>query len=125
MTPQDQAVFVEALAETAPGTLCFTAQDGIDALYMMLKENIIPSYIFVELSMPRMDGISFLKEMKRIHALKDIPVVVHTTSKQPETIAEIQAAGARAIYVRGYSHFGVRHMINLYFNDTIVFVHPN
>jgi CheY-like chemotaxis protein len=121
----DQAVFVKALMEVSPATLCLTAPDGVDAMYMMLREDFIPDYIFVELSMPRLDGLNFLRTLKKIKNLKNIPVVIHANSTQEHKLSEIKEAGAKAIYMQRYSHVGVCNLINLYFTDGMIFIHPN
>ena len=78
------------------------AVDGVDGLYMMLKEGIVPDYIFAEMVMPRMDAIGFLKQIRKIELLKDIPVIVHTISPMPHQVIELKEAGAAALYLREY-----------------------
>jgi CheY-like chemotaxis protein len=56
--------------------------DGEDALeYLMSSDNKKPCVILLDLNMPRMNGIDFLKIIKKDDDLKQIPVVVMTTSK--------------------------------------------
>jgi CheY-like chemotaxis protein len=123
--PNEQAIFISALREVSPQTLCFTASDGIDALYMMIEDNLVPDYIFVELNMPGMDGLSFLREIKKIDVLKDIPVIVHTPSPPLQRINQIKEAGAKAIFTSDYTFFSAYNMLNLYLNDTFLVIHSN
>jgi chemotaxis response regulator CheB len=123
--PYDQAVFVNALMDVSPGTLCFTAPDGIVAMHMMLKEDIVPDFIFVELSMPKLNGLDFLREIKKINYLKDIPVFVHASLHERNKLSEIKEAGAKAIYLQRYNHGGICNLIHLYLSDNVLFVHPN
>ena len=44
--------------------------------------NVRPGLILLDLNMPRMNGFEFVAEMKADPALKAIPVVVLTTSKE-------------------------------------------
>jgi len=122
---QKQAVFVEALADVSPQTLCFIAPDGIDGLYMMIREGIVPNYIFVEMVMPQMNALDFLKVIKKIDSLKDIPVIVHAVSPMPHQITEIKDAGATALYLREYDYEGVCGMLNVCVADTIPGFHLN
>jgi len=56
--------------------------NGLDALeYLKDKSNGKPCIIILDLNMPKMSGIEFLKETKADEQLKKIPVVVLTTSK--------------------------------------------
>ena len=56
--------------------------DGEDALeYLRSSDNKRPCVILLDLNMPRMNGIDFLKIIKNDDELKKIPVIVMTTSK--------------------------------------------
>jgi CheY-like chemotaxis protein len=60
----------------------FVAGDGIDAL-QMLRDRIVPGdrrLVLLDLNMPRMNGIEFLRELRGDAALQHTPVVVLTTS---------------------------------------------
>jgi CheY-like chemotaxis protein len=60
----------------------FVANDGLDALEM-LRQGRVPAgrrIVLLDLNMPRMNGIEFLRELRRDPALHLTPVVVLTTS---------------------------------------------
>mgnify|MGYP001816771219 CR=1 FL=1 len=71
--------------------------NGEEALaYLLSAENELPGLVLLDLNMPRMNGIEFLKTVKIHQGLKKIPVVVLTTSKAREDINasfELGAAG--------------------------------
>ena len=59
--------------------------DGEKALtFLKNSENEKPGIILLDLNMPRMNGIEFLKIAKKDESLKKIPVVVLTTSKEDQ-----------------------------------------
>jgi CheY-like chemotaxis protein len=59
--------------------------DGEEALtFLKNAENENPGIILLDLNMPRMNGIEFLKIAKKDDSLKKIPVVVLTTSKEDQ-----------------------------------------
>ena len=63
--------------------------NGEEALrYLKDSTKKRPGLILLDLRMPRMDGIEFLKIIKKGDALRIIPVVVLTTSKEDEDKAE-------------------------------------
>jgi CheY-like chemotaxis protein len=63
--------------------------NGEEALrYLKDGKKKRPGLILLDLRMPRMDGIEFLKVIKKEDALRIIPVVVLTTSKEDEDKAE-------------------------------------
>jgi DNA-binding NarL/FixJ family response regulator len=123
--PGEQAVFLKALNDVSPQTLCFTALDGSDGLYMMLKEGLIPDFIFIEMITPRMDALAFLRQIKKIETLKDIPVVVHALRPKPNEVIAMKEAGAAALYLKDYDYDGICSVLNLYMSDIIPIIHPN
>jgi CheY-like chemotaxis protein len=65
------------------------AHDGIDALEMLRGSNgrsrlPRPFLILLDLNMPRMDGIDFLKELRKDEELKKSTVFIMTTSDADE-----------------------------------------
>ena len=60
----------------------YVATDGLEALDM-LRTNAVPAdrrLILLDLNMPKMSGIEFLRELRADAALSSTPVVVLTTS---------------------------------------------
>ncbi|KAB2890668.1 MAG: response regulator [Desulfobulbaceae bacterium] len=55
-----------------------------------------PSFILLDLNMPRKDGREALQEIKSDPALRRIPVVVFTTSRAEEDIAHTYLSGANS-----------------------------
>ncbi len=61
----------------------FTAYNGIEALEMLRKPSgltLLPDAILLDLNMPKMNGIEFLKALRKDENLKNINVFVMTTS---------------------------------------------
>jgi CheY-like chemotaxis protein len=59
--------------------------NGEEALdYLRNQENDRPCIILLDLNMPRMNGIEFLRIAKAEDRLRNIPVVVLTTSKEEQ-----------------------------------------
>ncbi|CAM2885008.1 response regulator [Flavobacterium frigoris] len=61
----------------------FVAGNGVEALEM-LRGGIVPlpRIIILDINMPKMNGIEFLKEMREDENLKNISVFVMTTSNE-------------------------------------------
>lgn len=77
---EDRTLLKEAIATLVPNAICDEAIDGSDAL-KKLCHPYIPDFIFVDLNMPRLNGFQFLDVIKRDAQLKNIPVIIYTTSK--------------------------------------------
>ena len=56
------------------------AQHGEEALEQLRKADQLPHYIFLDLNMPLMNGKECLAEIKKDEKLKNIPVIIYTTS---------------------------------------------
>lgn len=77
----------------------FHAEDGRRALEM-LRDDTFPAtrrLVLLDLNMPRMNGIEFLKELRADPALRGISVVVLTTSDEERDRVE-----AYSLNVAGY-----------------------
>ena len=77
--PDDQMLFQEALAEADNSITYSFASDGVDAL-AKLDIGPIPDLLFLDVNMPRMNGIECLLEIRKSEKLKNIPVVMYSTS---------------------------------------------
>lgn len=65
------------------------SNDGKEALdYLRNNENKKPGIILLDLNMPKMNGLEFLKVVKADDQLRKIPIVVLTTSDDPHEIEE-------------------------------------
>ncbi|MHC4644411.1 MAG: response regulator [Planctomycetota bacterium] len=94
--------------------------NGEEALeYLRNDGNEVPCFIFLDLNMPRMNGIEFLKIIKEDKILRRIPVVVLTTSDNERDIIESFEFGVAGYMVKpaDYSEFveAIR-TVNLYWN---------
>ncbi len=61
----------------------FVAGNGVEALDMLRNAiNPLPKIIILDINMPKMNGIEFLKELRADENLKNISVFVMTTSNE-------------------------------------------
>jgi CheY-like chemotaxis protein len=58
----------------------------------------IPDFVLSDLSMPRMDGIQLIRELKRHAATRDIPIAIMTSSNLPNDREDATAAGCSAFF---------------------------
>jgi CheY-like chemotaxis protein len=91
----DRMLFIEALKEIDEETQIITADDG-EHLMAILDKKVPPkpTVIFLDLNMPRKNGLECLKEIKINPKFEDIPVVVVSTSCRQEAISQMYAHGA-------------------------------
>lgn len=91
----DCELVVEALEHIDPCIECTMVSDGKQALNVLHEEAALPDYIFLDVNMPVMDGKNCLMEIKKDHRLKNIPVVIYSTSQNENEISELYAMGAQ------------------------------
>lgn len=81
----DRVLFREMLKEINPRFKLLSAQDGITAIMQLTAENAeIPDMIFMDMKMPRMNGVETLKAIKNYDFLNHIPVVMYSTGELEE-----------------------------------------
>lgn len=91
------------------------AVDGVDALAMLRNGTISRPYIILlDLNMPRMGGLEFLKALRDDEALSDSIVFVLTTSSNE---AEIYAA-----YKKNIAGYIVKSSLSQDFNKVLTFL---
>jgi CheY-like chemotaxis protein len=91
---EDREFFRLAVNEISDQIICTEATDGEDALRLLTTAIQLPSYIFIDLNMPRINGLQLLKKIKSTTKFKDIPVIIYTTSKLQQAKAESFKSGA-------------------------------
>lgn len=87
----DIRLIQEALKSTAVDCDIAIARDGMEAMAYLRREGnyanaIQPDLILLDLNLPRKDGREVLADIKADPALRHIPVVVLTTSRNEEDI---------------------------------------
>src|SRR5665647_1376019 len=87
--PKDVELILEAMAENNLVNQVVVVKDGIEALEYLryegkykLRKAGNPAVILLDIKMPRMDGIELLRNIRSDAALKRIPVVVLTSSRE-------------------------------------------
>ncbi len=79
--------------------------NGEEALeYLKNKNNAKPQIILLDLNMPRMNGIEFMKIAKSDDQLKKIPVVILTTSKAEQDRVITFHLGAAGYIMKPMDH---------------------
>jgi len=99
--PADARLVKEALKQCAVRVPVVVLDDGEEALALLHRTGPYaqvprPRLIVLDLNLPKIDGHHVLAEIRHDPALRDIPVVIFTSSRRPEDIARSAALGATA-----------------------------
>ena len=91
---------VVGIALKSAGYDVIEACDGKDALGKLNGQKV--HLIISDVNMPNMDGITFVKEVKKLPSYKFTPIIMMTTESQESKKMEGQAAGAKAWVVKPF-----------------------
>jgi two-component system chemotaxis response regulator CheY len=91
---------VVGIALKGAGYAVIEACDGQDALDKLTGQKI--HLIVSDVNMPNMDGITFVKEVKKLPNYKFTPVCMLTTEAEKSKMMEGKAAGAKAWIVKPF-----------------------
>lgn len=94
----DRFFFEEALLEVRNDVKVTMLNNGVQLMKCLDEKNTQhPNLIFLDLNMPLKNGMECLEEIKKNNKLKDIPVIIFSTSNQKETINQV--------YIKGANHY--------------------
>jgi len=112
----DQEIFNLALVDSGLKMKCVVSSSAVEALAMLKQEQYaLPDYIFLDLNMPRINGMQFLTEVKKNSRLQNIPVVIYSTSSHPKDIDATKKLGAAAFITKPSGIKELSHLLNEFF----------
>lgn len=102
--PDDEALTRRALKKNAILSDIVVAQDGAAALDYLFGTGAFegrdpgeaPSLVLLDLNLPKIDGLEVLRRVRADRRTRRIPIVILTTSRQEEDIAEGYEAGVNS-----------------------------
>ena len=105
--PRDAELTLEAIAGCSLPNQVTVVRDGVEAIEYLYyegkyksrkKEN--PVVLLLDIKMPRMDGIEVLQAIRTDPALKTLPVVMLTSSREKTDLKRSYELGANAYVVK-------------------------
>lgn len=101
----DRMFFTDAFDELKINTKVQTYNDGVELMNYLNKEDaILPNVLFLDLNMPKKNGIECLHEIKADKRFDDIAIAIYSTSSSEEHIEETFVNGAN-IYIKKPNDF--------------------
>ena len=104
-SPADVRLIREALKSATVPVQIIVAHDGVEAMeYLHHSEQIaaLPDLMLLDLNLPRKNGREVLSEVKTSPFLKQIPVLVMTSSRSDEDINQAYALNANCYITKPY-----------------------
>jgi CheY-like chemotaxis protein len=88
------------------------AKNGEEALEFLNKKKNLPDIIILDLNMPRLNGIEFLKILKSDPVLKYIPSIILSTSNNNLDILECYKTGIAGYFIKPLKYEDYVTLIN-------------
>jgi CheY-like chemotaxis protein len=105
--PRDVELTLTALRESRIANGVVVVRDGAQALEYLYRRGAYeqreegnPAVILLDLKLPKVDGLEVLRQIKAEERLKNIPVVMLTSSREEQDLVGSYASGANAYVVK-------------------------
>jgi len=105
--PDDVELTIEALDRHHLANRVTVAHDGVEAMEYLRREGAFserdpgdPVVILLDIKMPRKDGLEVLREIRGDSALRRLPVVILTSSRQEQDLITSYDLGVNAYVVK-------------------------
>jgi CheY-like chemotaxis protein len=102
--PDDCIFFKDALEELPVSAKLTTVNDGVQLMQLLSKKEVLPDVLYLDLNMPRKNGFDCLAEIKMDEKLKQLPVIIFSTSFDKEVVNHLHEKGAH-FYIRKPAEF--------------------
>ena len=99
-------VFVERVFKKEFNFTIFKASNGVEAL-TRYDENK-PDIIFLDVSMPQMNGFDFLKELRNVRNDKTTPVVIMTANRNSQLFSSIIQLGITDYLLKPFTYASLK-----------------
>ncbi|MBF5027057.1 response regulator [Planobacterium oryzisoli] len=101
----DRLFFTDAFEELKISTKVQTFKDGAELMeYLNSEQAVLPEILFLDLNMPKKNGIECLHEIKSNPKFENMAIAIYSTSSSEEHIEETFVSGAN-IYIKKPSEF--------------------
>ena len=108
----DREIFCEVMEEINPAIKVVLGKDGVETLKILSLQKELPDLIFLDINMPRMDGIECLGKIKLDDRLKGIPVIIYSTTSNKSDKTKIALLGASDFILKGNSLESVKESLH-------------
>jgi CheY-like chemotaxis protein len=99
----DREFICAALREAATNLKIATFNNGADFIKHISADKALPQFVITDIRMPLVSGFELIRTLKSDERCAGIPVVVLSTSDNPDDVSKAKELGAAEYYVKPYS----------------------
>ena len=97
----DQEIFLLCLNDVNPEVKLHVAKNGVEALLMLRADkDCAPGVIFLDVNMPKMNGLECLSELKSLPQLSNTPIYVYSTTSEESVVKKAEELGAKDYIIK-------------------------
>lgn len=114
----DHEIFTMALEDLPLPVKLISEFNPVSALLRLSRKEEAPDIIFLDLNMPRMNGKQCLEEIRKVPHLRDVPVIIYSTSSEIRDLIDTRELGATAYVVKSSRIADLTSVLNDFFGTS-------
>ena len=122
---EDREIFCSAVQEINPAIHVILSKDGQEALDVLRIRKEPPDFIFLDINMPRMNGIECLVKLKADNRLKSVPVIMYSTTADSKEVTKLKMLGAEGFIQKASSFEKLKQTLHKVLTREYSMIHEN
>lgn len=110
--PDDQIFYGRLFKEVDPELSFETFHSILDFLNQYEESQDLPALVLLDLNIPKVSGLEFIKQSVGQEFLSKIPFLVLTTSSSPMDMHDCRCAGVQAYFVKPADYEECKDLVN-------------
>lgn len=119
----DREIFCDVIQQINPGIKIILSKDGQEALELLNLQTPPPDFIFLDINMPRVNGLECLVRLKSDDRLKTVPVIIYSTTADSREVMKMKLLGAEEFISKANSFEGLKESIRKVLMKEYAFTH--
>ncbi len=112
----DQEIFLMCLKKVDQDINCVAVHDGVEAISLLKSDaGYVPNYIFIDVNMPKLNGIECLKIIKNMERLQYAKIFMYSTTSEKSVLTQSRALGADDYIVKPSSPVELKEKLSKIF----------
>lgn len=108
---EDREIFCDVIQQINPGIKVVLSKDGQEALEILSLQTSPPDFIFLDINMPRVNGLECLVRLRSDDRLKTVPVIIYSTTADRREVMKMKLLGAEEFISKANSFEGLKESI--------------